>query len=155
MGVRCRQKNSSPGSLSCIKRLAEWCQTMIPRDEYFDLPITHERFFFLHTLYHFWRLITSIVDISHIVITFLWRLMTALTSVSWNLTMVYLLIPIQPVHIKSVRNLDFYLTLANVSFDVCFYKENQFSDSSITWILSVILGRYTWYILGCRMKAHK
>ena len=40
--------------------------------------------------------------------------------------MVYLLIPIQPVHIKSVRNLNFYLTLDNFSFAVYFYNHAIF-----------------------------
>ena len=155
MGVRGRQKNSG--------LIAEWCKTMISRDGYFDLPVTHERFFFLHTLYHIWSQIPLIVDIFHILITFLWCLMTALTSVMLTLTMVYLLIPIQPVHIKSVRNLNFYLTLDNFSFSVCFYNHAIFQYMYLRepvfgqfyHINSGILGRYTWYILGCRMKVHK
>ena len=103
-----------------------WCKTMISRDGYFDLPVPHERFFFLHTLHHIWSQIPLIVDIFHILITFLWCLMTALTSVMLTLTTVYLLIPIQPVHIKSVRNLNFYLTLDNFSFSVSFYNHAIF-----------------------------
>ena len=120
--------------------------------------------FLAYFIYHFWRLITLIVDIFHIVISFPWCLMTALTSLTLTLTMVYLVIPIQSVDIKSLRSLNLYLTLDNFSFAVCFYNhaifqymylKNQFSDSSITWILSGILSRYTWYILVCRMKVHK
>ena len=144
-------------------RLAEWCKTMIQRDGYFNPPVTHERFFILHTLYHFWSLITLIVDIFHILITFLWCLMTALTSVMLTLMMVYLLIPIQPVHIKSVRNLNFYLTLDNFSFSVCFYNHAIFQYMYLREPVfgqfyhrnSGILGRNTGYIPGCRMKVHK
>ena len=77
--------------------------------------------------------------------------MTALTSVMLTLTMVYLLIPIQPVHIKSVRNLNFYLTLDNLSFSVCFYNHAIFQYiylrepvfGQFYHINSGILGRYT------------
>ena len=132
MGVRGRQKNSG---LPSDARL--WSRGT----DYFDLPVTHEWFFFLHTLYHIWSQIPLIVDIFHILITFLWCLMTALTSVMLTLTMVYLLIPIQPVHIKSVRNLNFYLTLDNFSFSACFYNHaifqyNVFKRTSFWTVLS-------------------
>ena len=140
-----------------VDRKIQACRVM--QDGYFDLPVTHEWFFFLHTLYHIWSQIPLIVDIFHILITFLWCLMTALTSVMLTLTMVYLLIPIQPVHIKSVRNLNFYLTLDNFSFSACFYNHAIFQymylKEPVFGQFYHIKGRYTWYILGCRMKVHK
>ena len=77
--------------------------------------------------------------------------MTALTSVMLTLTMVYLLIPIQAVHIKSVRNLNFYLILDNFSFSLCFYNHAIFQYMYLRepvfgqfyHINSGILGGYT------------
>ena len=149
MGVRGRQKNSG---LPSDARL--WS-----RGTDISIYLSCTRFFFLHTLYHIWSQIPLIVDIFHILITFLWCLMTALTSVMLTLTMVYLLIPIQPVHIKSVRNLNFYLTLDNFSFSVCFYNHAIFQymylREPVFGQFYHIKGRYTWYILGCKMKVHK
>ena len=104
MGVRGRQKNSSRRSLSGIKRLAKWCQTMILKDGHFDLPLTLERLFFLHTLYHFWMWIVNLM----LLITLLWHLMTALSSV---------------ITIRCTRILNFYLTLDN--FHLLFVSLNM------------------------------
>ena len=142
-----------------VDRKIQACRVM---QGYFDLTVTHEILFLEYFVSYLksnpfdcWHL--------HILITFLWCLMTALTSVMLTLTMVYLLIPIQPVHIKSVRNLNFYLTLDNFSFSVCFYNHAIFQYMYLRepvfgqfyHINSGILGRYTWYILGCRIKVHK
>ena len=62
------------------------------------------------------------------------------------------------VHIKSVRNLKFFILPwitfhFLMRFQYMYLREPVFGQ--FYRINSGILGRYTWYILGCRMKVHK
>ena len=77
-------------------------------------PHIHDSFFFLHT-FHFWKwvfAVTLMADVPHIVITILWCLVVIMFS-DFNLNDGILGIlrhPIQPVYIKHVKILDFYLS---------------------------------------------
>ena len=58
---------------------------------------------------------TSNADVYHIVMTLLRLLMMSLRSVRYTFMMAYTS-PLQPVHIKHVRILDFYLTLGRITW---------------------------------------
>ena len=109
-----RQKNLSQGLLSGITRLAEWCQTVMPRDRFFHLsftPIIDSIFFYIPFTSESGFLIMQSLGLQRRppysddntmafsdIITF--SDVKLNHSVPWH--------PIQPVYSKHMKILDFY-----------------------------------------------